>query len=278
MPATASATGSPLPRRISPTAIARYRSCPRAAWFQYVARTPRIEQPSPALVVGNAVHAALERFFGLPPGDRAPAAEVLARCLRSVWPKHRTAGAFLSREEEGDWGRQGLRMLADFAGRFDTTVVPLAREQWVSTRLSSGVELYGKVDRIDGGPSDGGPPTGGALRVVDYKTGRHVVEDLLDEPAVQAYVLAVEDRYKRAVEQIRFIYLASGDDIWCDLEREDVEFARESLTAAASAMYADQEFAPMPGEHCARCPYAHVCPDAGRVDLADLVVDDDLAF
>lgn len=282
MSAITATAASPLPRRISPSAIVRYRSCPRAAWFQYVARVPRVEQPNAALVLGNALHAALERFLGLPPADREPAPEILARCLRSVWPKHRVAGAFLSRDEEADWGRQGLRMLAAFAERFDTTVVPLGREQWVSTRLPSGVEIYGKVDRIDGSPSDvrDADVSDSALRIVDYKTGRHQIDsqDLPDEPAVQAYILAVEDRYKRPVGRMRFIYLASSDDVWCDVEREDVEFAREALTSAAAVMYADREFAPTPGDHCARCAYAHVCPDAGRVDLVDIVVDDDLAF
>lgn len=266
-----------LPRRISPSAIDRYRQCPRAVWFQLIAKVPRRERPSPTLMVGNAVHAALDRFFGLRVEDRDPPEEVLHRCLRSVWRRHRKSDTFLTRDEERDYGEQGLRLLSTFAKAFDTTAVPLARERWVSTRLPNGVELYGKVDRVDG---EVRPHAKGVLTVIDYKTGRYVLdsEDLRDEPAAQAYVLATEDEYVREVVRVRYLYLAAGQEAWWELEREDVDTAREALLATTSRMYADQEFEPNPGEHCGRCPFAHVCPEAGRVELSDLEVDDDLVF
>ena len=37
-------------------------------------------------------------------------------------------------------------------------------------------------------------------------------------------------------------------------------------------MSADFEFEPRPGMHCARCPFVHGCPDADRIELADLEV------
>ena len=290
---------SPLPRRISPAAIDRYRRCPRAVYLQYVVRVPRMERPSPVLMVGNAVHAALERFFGLPVTDRSE--EVLHRCLRSVWAEHRRPDTFATIEEERDWGHVALRQLADFYGTFDTTATPLARERWVSLRLQNGVELYGKVDRVDGragtpqasdpqrgigrpgedvGGSHSRPGRPGTLQVVDYKTGRFQLDpdDLRDEPAVQVYLLAVEERYGREVDQVRMLYLASGEEVRWEPEREDVDQAREQLEAVTWRMFTDQEFEPRPGAQCGRCPFAHACPDAGRVELSDLQVEDSIAF
>jgi RecB family exonuclease len=266
-----------LPRRISPAAITRYRECPRAVYFQYVAKVPRLERPSPQLMLGNAVHAALDKFFGLRPDQREPADETLHRCLRAVWKTHRRADTFATLEEERDYGEMGLRLLSTFAAAFDTTDVPVARERWVSTRLANGVEVYGKVDRISGSVA---PGAASELDVIDYKTGRFVIdgEDLHDEPAAQAYLLATEDQYKREVQRVRFIYLAHGIESRWTPEREDVEAAREELIAVTWQMYTDRDFEPRPGEHCARCPFAHVCPDAGRVELDDLQVADDIAF
>lgn len=246
--------------------------------MQYVEQAPRLERPSPAvLVLGNAVHAGLDRFFGLHPAEREPAVEVLHRCLRAVWPHHKRPDTFMTVEEERDYGEQGLRMLSVFAERFSTTATPLARERWVSTRLSNGVELYGKVDRVDG---EVGARSMGTLDVIDYKTGHAVVqpEDVSDEPAAQAYLLAAEDEYAREVRRLRFIYLAHGVDVVWEPEREDVELAREKLLAVTGQMYTDQEFEPRPGEHCGRCPFAHACPDAGRVELVDVQVADDITF
>lgn len=78
-----------LPRRISPSAIDRYWRCPCAVWLQYVARVMRRERMSPVLVVGNAVHTALDKVFWLAVLVRKPAKPVLHRCLRSAWANHR---------------------------------------------------------------------------------------------------------------------------------------------------------------------------------------------
>ena len=52
-------TWPPLPRRLSPRAIADYRICPRRVWYRYIAKVPERERPNPSLMLGNAVHAAL---------------------------------------------------------------------------------------------------------------------------------------------------------------------------------------------------------------------------
>ena len=276
-PNSGSANRPLLPRRISPKAISDYRVCPRRVWFRYVAKVPQRERPSPQLMLGNAVHAALAAFFGLRPEDRVPAGERLHQCLRAVWKQHRRADTFATRDEERDYGEQGLRLLSDFAVHFDTTVVPLARERWISTRLENGVELFGKVDRVDG---DHQPGERGTIDIIDYKTGRFVLDDddLADEPAAQVYLLASEDEYSREVSRVRFLYLASGAEARWEPEREDVDAARERLVEMTWTMYRDRTFEARPGEHCSRCVYAHVCPEAGRVELTDLEVDHELGF
>jgi len=267
-------TWPPLPRRLSPRAIADYRICPRRVWFRYIAKVPERERPNPSLMLGSAVHAALDKFFGLRREDRPPVEQRLHQCLRAVWPQQRRPGTFATREEERDYGLQGLRLLSEFATHFDTSVAPLARERWVSTRLDNGVEVFGKVDRVDPGPDTS------SLEVVDYKTGRYTLDDddLPDEPAAQVYVLATEDQYGRQVSRVRFVYLAVGVEARWGPEREDVDAVRDRLIEITSGMHADHEFEAHPGEHCSRCPYAHVCPDAGRVELVDLEVDDEIAF
>ena len=266
---------SRLPRRLSPATIARYRQCPRAVYLLFVERVPRQSEPSPHLVVGNAVHGALERFFGLPLEHRSE--QVLHRCLRSVWPEHRKPGSFLTVEEERAYGQQALGLLSEFAGRYDLALVPLSRERWVSMRLPHGAEVYGKVDRVDPAPASGGR---GQVDVIDYKTGRFQVDplDLHDEPAAQVYLLAAAERHGRPVRRVRYLYLDSGDEACWEPEPEDVDQAREALLDVTFQMHTDQEFPAHPGEHCGRCPVAHACPDAGRVELADLHVEDDVVF
>ena len=266
-----------LPRRISPRAITDYRICPRRVWFRYVAKLPAQERPSPQLMLGNAVHAALAMFFGLRLVDREPPEKRLHQCLRAVWKRHRQPDTFATKDEERDYGEQGLRMLSEFAHNWDTAAVPLARERWVSTRLENGVELFGKVDRVDGSVLE---DQRGTLDVIDYKTGRLVIDsqDLHDEPAAQVYLLACEDEYGRQVERVRFLYIAAGAEARWEPEREDVDAVRSRLVELTWEMYRDTTFEARPGEHCGRCQYAHVCSEAGRVELSDLAIEEDLAF
>ncbi len=274
-----------MPRRLSPTAIDRYRQCPKAAWFQYVAKVGGQEPPNPHFALGNAVHAALERFYGLDPHLRS--SELLEKCLRAVWARHRS-GAFRSRDEEADYGRQGLRMLATYWSRFDTTTVPLARERWFSFRLENDVEIYCKADRVDGSlPNAEQRPKGGGgeLEVVDYKTSRLwglAPEDLPDESPAQAYAVAVSDAYSKRglqVSRLSYVFLAEDCQVvpW-DLDEDDLEAAREKLVESTSKMLEDRDFDANPGEHCSRCRFADICPDASHVEPGELVVPEGMPF
>jgi putative RecB family exonuclease len=257
--------------RLSPAALNRYRTCPKSFLLTDIERLPRGETRSTHLAQGTAVHHALERFFGLPVADRS--ADTIEQALRAVWAEHRKRAGFRSREEEAVHGLAAIAMLREFANSYDITVEPIAREQWVETRLPNGIELFGKVDRIDRFAS-------GGLDVVDYKTGRHMVEpeDMDGEPAAQIYLLATEDTYSSPVERVRFIYLATGQEVSWSPEREDVEALRENLARLAERLVAETEFEAVPGFACRTCPVAIHCPERQRVSLDDLVVEAALPF
>lgn len=264
-----------LDRRFSATAISRYRECPRACWFQYVAKIPRPEDPSPSLVLGTAVHAALDRFFGMDPDQRTE--EMLHTCLRSCWRASVRPGTFVNRAEEAHYGNRGLDILSRFLGSFDARTVPVAREQWLEARLSNGVFVFGKVDRVDAVARQDGPS---ALSIVDYKTGRRRIdpEDLIDDPAAQIYTVVAQARYKRDVDRVRLLFVEAGEEVRWDVEPDDVADIHRRLVAVTDRMVADETFAAWPGEHCRRCPYLERCPDAQRVDVSELEVPDEILF
>jgi putative RecB family exonuclease len=160
--ATPETTLPVMPRRLSPSALEKFRSCPKAFRYQYVDKAEGDDRPGAVLAVGNAVHHALECFYGLPGEHRT--LENLHQALRSVWGRHRKPGCFRDELEEIEYGQQALETLARFAGEHDLLARPLAREEWLEVRLPNGIEVFGKVDRVDGG-----------LKVIDYKTGRRAI-------------------------------------------------------------------------------------------------------
>lgn len=261
---------SALPSRISPSALSRYEQCPQSFLLNDIERLPKREERSPILVQGNAVHHALERFYGLPVEERQP--ENLERALRSVWTSHRRPGSFATKDEEAAFGHAALDMLRSYGERFDLGVEPLAREQWIGLRVA-GVQLYGKIDRVDRSRN-------GGLDLIDYKTGRRLLEreDIPREAAVQVYVIGAEGEWKLPVERVRFIYLALGEEVSWEPERDDVDALKKRLVGTIKQLRADQTFEARPGDHCRFCPVALHCPDRQRVTLDDLVPVEELPF
>jgi len=258
------AAAPPFPRRVSPTALDRYRRCPRSFLLADIERRPRLERPSPTLCQANAIHHALERFFGLPLDDRRP--EVLHQAMRWAWPQHRAPDTFASREEEAEYGHAGLAMLSCFYESFDTAAIPVARERWVSAELPGGVAVYGKVDRID--------RRGDGVTLVDYKTGRAKIEgqDLKDESAVMVYIAGAEATLGLPVERVRFLYLAAGEEAAWDPEREEVADAQTRLQELIARAASDKEWAAQPGPMCRWCPVALHCDARDQVALTEIEV------
>lgn len=260
------------PVRLSAKAIERYRACPKQFWFAHIERAPSDQEPSPQLAQGNAVHAALERLMGLQPVElRSPA--TAERALRSVWPAHRRPGSFASRDEEAAYGLEAVGMVRRFAERPEIVVEPLAREQWLTTRLENGAVLNGKLDRID-------RLDAGSLGLVDYKTGRKQVDadDLAQETATIVYLLLAEAAYQLPVERVRYQYVRSGESVDWYPERDDVDELRGRLLALTSEMIERHEWPADPGAHCRWCQFALRCPDRKRVELDSLVPAEELPF
>jgi RecB family exonuclease len=257
-------------RRLSPSALGRFRTCPKQFRLVDVERMRPSERGSPILTQGNAVHDALDRFFGLPQEERQP--ENLERALRAVWPNHRTKDTFSGREEERDFGVQALKMLNQFGETHDLAATPLAREQWVSTVIG-GVSLFGKIDRVDRASS-------GGLILTDYKTGRSILEqgDLKHEPAVQVYVCAAESEWRLPVELLRFVYLSHGTTVEWAPEREDVTDLRRRLEETVAAIAEETLWEARPGDWCRFCAARLHCADRQRVRLEDLVPVEGLPF
>ncbi len=261
-----------MPPRLSASAMNRFALCPKQFLLDDILRERPKDEPSPILVQANAVHHALERFFGLPLDERD--AENLTTALRSVWPQHRKRDAFANADEEAFYGLEAIEMLRRFAGAFTLDVEPLAREQWLKGRTKSGVEIIGKLDRVDE-RADG-------LTITDYKTGQGMLEpeDLKHEAAVGVYVSLAEASYGRPVSSVRYLYLRHGVDVVWEPEREDVEALKKRVAERIGEIRraTSEGFVATPGGRCRFCPFALRCPERTQVSVDDLQVVEGLPF
>jgi putative RecB family exonuclease len=260
-----------LPRRLSPSALDRYRECPRRFLLQDIEQVGAGRfVPTPELAVGNLAHKALELVFRLDPSERAQALTggvLVERLWVDYW----------NSELLGSGGEEVARadadaLLAGYGARFDLGARPRRLESWVSLPLQGGGELKTRLDRID--------ESRYGLRLIDYKTGRRQLDaqDLPRDTAAIVHLLAVSRASDQPVERISHYYLRTGEEVYWEPEEDDVAAAGERLRALLAEMRQDREFAPAPGPQCSYCPFNLRCPAGpAPLDLVDLLGDDDLS-
>ena len=148
-------------------------SCPLKYRFRVVDRLP--EPPTPAATRGTLVHSVLEALFELPATSRtlAAAQDLVASRWSALCEENTELASALFPESVGlaEWlTSAGPLLEAYFSLEDPTRLSPAARELLVSHTTEAGLTLRGIVDRLDeAGPAS---PMAGALRVIDYKTGK----------------------------------------------------------------------------------------------------------
>ncbi|MFC8597358.1 RecB family exonuclease [Isoptericola sp. NPDC057191] len=256
------------PPALSPSRASDFVRCPLLFRFRAVDRLP--EPASSAAARGTLVHAVLERLFDAPPGERtreAAAALVPGEWARLVEAEPRYAALF---DADGDaagttperWLARARQLVGTYFTLEDPNrLQPEARELRVATPLDGGPLLLGVVDRLDVAPD-------GALRVVDYKTGR------APGPAFEASALFQMRFYglvlwrDRGVvpRMLQLLYLGDGQVLRAQPTEQELEATESKVRALWSAMQdaaRTGDWRPRPGRLCGSCAHQALCPAFG---------------
>ncbi|GAB2673401.1 RecB family exonuclease [Thalassiella azotivora] len=257
-------TPSAAPAALSPSRAADFRQCPLLYRFRVVDRLP--EPPSPAAARGTLVHAVLERLFDVPAPERT--LEHARGLLGPQWER-------LLAEEPGLdalFGDDAQALESWFAGAGQlverwftledpTRLEPAERELYVETDLPSGLRLRGYVDRLDVAPN-------GAIRVVDYKTGR-APSALFEAKALfqmRFYGLVLWRTRGVVPALLQLVYLGDGQVLrYAPTEHELLATERtvEALWAAIRRASETGDWRPSPGRLCDWCHHRSLCPSFG---------------
>ncbi len=260
---------------LSPSRAGDFRACPLMFRLRTIDRLP--EQPSPLAVRGTVVHKVLEDLFDLPAADRTP--ERAEEMVQDAWafvldaePELATLFPSGPRDAEHDAGpgaeiaawlascRESLR--GYFALEDPRRLEPAEREVYVEALLDSRLLLRGFVDRID-------IAADGALRVVDYKTGRSPGVGFEGKALFQMRFYALVIWRTRGVVPalLQLIYLGDGQILSYQPDEQDLRATErlvEALWRAIEEAQAAREWLPNPGASCRWCSYQEHCPAFGN--------------
>lgn len=247
------------PPALSASRTKEYLQCPLKFRFQVV--DGLVQPPSAAAVKGTVVHHALEKLFDLPPGERTP--QAAHGLLPDAWQKtlERDEGAAKLFEEPRDQqaAEEDTRQMVDgyFQLERPQNLEPKGRERFVDVRLQSGVLLRGIIDRIDQAPS-------GALRVVDYKTGRapdpRYTEDALFQ--MRFYALLLRESW-RLPARLQLLYVKHAKVLTLDPAPGDIELFEQQLQGIWERIKGDAlsgDFATRRSKLCDWCAFQDICP------------------
>jgi putative RecB family exonuclease len=244
--------------------------CPLLFRFRTIDRLPEV--PTRAAVRGTLVHAVLERLFDLPAHERT--AEQACAMVEGQWHallerEPRVAALFPqdppgTADEEGlaTWLTEARRLLQRYFDLEDPTrLEPAGRELPVEIDLTDGLHLRGIVDRLDVAP-------GGAMRVVDYKTGR-APSELFESKALfqmRFYALVLWRLRGEVPRQLQLVYLGSGDVLRYAPDEADLLATERKVRALSDAIERNRaagDWRPKPGRTCTWCDHKALCPSFG---------------
>lgn len=262
---TGQPTGPPTPGMpaLSPSRAADFMTCPLLFRFRAIDRIP--EQPSPAAVRGTLVHAILDRLFDLRPTERTISAAIAS--IRTEWDRllsadPRLAELFPDPPGLEEWLTSCADLLAGYFALEDPTrLEPTERECLLEVDLDSGLRLRGFLDRVD-------EARDGALRIVDYKTGRTPAADYEGRALFQLkfYALLLWRQRGRVPRELRLLYLGQRELLRYEpAEAELLAFSRilEALGTAIRRAITTGEFRHRPSRLCDWCDHQVRCPAFG---------------
>ncbi|WP_281964000.1 RecB family exonuclease [Serinicoccus marinus] len=244
-------------RALSPSRAADFMQCPLLYRLRVVDRLP--EPPSAAAARGSLVHAVLDRIFDRPAQERT--LEQATALVPAEWERMVAQEPELAALAVADTAGAADGLLARWFELEDPTrLEPAERELYVEADLD-GLVIRGYVDRLDEAPD-------GALRVVDYKTGRAPSETFEGRALFQLKFYALALWRSRGVlpRRLQLVYLGDRTVLWIDpteAELRATERKIRALWAAIEQVAVSGDWRPRRGRACTWCSFQEHCPAWG---------------
>jgi RecB family exonuclease len=248
---------------LSFSAVSTLQRCSLQYFFRYVLGLPE-ETVSSSLVLGSAIHAALQYHFEqLLQGASPPSLDVLLDVFNDTWEARGGERAVFAKSEDRDSvGRLADRMLRAFQGsdlaRPQGNVIAIEEELWGA--LIDGLpDLLARVDLV--------VDEDNCLRLTDFKTARSSwTQDHVEESASQLLLyheLARELADGRPIKtSFAVLTKTKTPDVAVypvEVDQHQIERTKKIIERAWRVIQSGN-FLPSPSPlHCPTCPFREPC-------------------
>lgn len=257
---------------ISPTKLRIFYRCPAEYRLEYIDKLGKFYHRARAgFAFGHSLHRVLETFHEAG-GAESVNAEQLTANLETAW----VAKGYSGEQEETAFREEATRILTDYhtaqvaqaqvakaeaEARGEAPPEPprlLFSEKTLRLDLTPEIALSGRVDRVDEHLA-----LGGALEIVDYKSGRMEVdpEDVSGSVAMNTYQAILKKQFPDRRVFATIVALRSGASASHEMSDEEREaFLAECQETGEEIKNKDwEQVLPVLNDHCPYCDFLPYC-------------------
>lgn len=244
-------------KNLSYSQIETFKTCPLKYKYRYVLNIP--VSPSAALSFGSVIHETMKVFYKRAIAGQNPTKNDILKIFDENW----IATGYSSKEQREKYKKEGQKILSEFYEKaYDPQIMPLALEQNFSIKISSGLKITGKIDRLDSKDNE--------VEIIDYKTGKSSTQKEADKDLQLAiYALAVASgqftdlgilKKTPKPQEIKLSFYFFDDQVKVSSFRtdKDLENVREEILDLAEKIL-KSDFSAKPGMACEYCEYKIIC-------------------
>ena len=238
----------PEPLQLSASAIEAYKTCPMKYLFQY--GWGLRGGPHADATFGNVMHKTVKDFVAAVKEGRRPSLEDALAIYDREW----SGAGFPDAYQEEEYKKTGRGQLAAFYASYTKAPADVAfQEKPFELPLENEIVVTGRIDQVN-------RLAGGAVEIVDYKTGKPKNQEKADKNLqLGVYALAAEDVLELSPERLVFYNLASNEAVATTRDAKALKQLKEEIFATADLIRAG-EFRANPGFWCRYCDFKPLCP------------------
>ena len=242
---------------VSPTKLRTFYQCPSKYKLEYIEKLGRFyRKPRAGFSFGASLHNVLEQFHAQG-GAESVTVETLTETLAAKWQSQ----GYKDAQQEQTYKAEAVKILETYHARaveVPVSEIPtlLYAEKTLNAPLSPEIVLSGRVDRVD-------EHMDGALEIVDYKSGREVVEPehVAGALAMSIYQALLKHHHQDRRVFATIIALRTGSQASHEQTEDEREWLlADCLETAETLKNKDWESVlPVLNDHCPDCDYLPHC-------------------